>query len=197
MKKYISAILIPCFLLQLFGCYSFRQISLVENSELVEIENYDVRLTLTNGEKIPSKAYHHTLVTHPSEFIIGEVNRYNPGYKYQNPFAGKIFLSDIDSTSFNAEKRIYTVLLKSKDNISFFDGDYFVVTDETEPGFWYWDKNTTIKVDVSEISSIEADKFNVVNTVLLSAAALTVLIFALAGLAASQMNLHFFPGGSL
>ena len=28
MKRYISAILIPCLLLQLFGCYSFREVTM-------------------------------------------------------------------------------------------------------------------------------------------------------------------------
>ena len=40
MKKYIASFLIPCLLFQFVGCYSFRQISLVENSELVEIETH-------------------------------------------------------------------------------------------------------------------------------------------------------------
>lgn len=40
MKKYIVSVLIPCLLLQFVGCYSYRQISLVENSELVEIETH-------------------------------------------------------------------------------------------------------------------------------------------------------------
>ena len=30
MKRYISAILIPCLLLQLFGCYSFREVTMAE-----------------------------------------------------------------------------------------------------------------------------------------------------------------------
>ena len=30
MKKYISAILIPCLLMQLFGCYSYREITIEE-----------------------------------------------------------------------------------------------------------------------------------------------------------------------
>jgi hypothetical protein len=32
MKKYIAAVLIPCFLLQLFGCYSMQEITLTELS---------------------------------------------------------------------------------------------------------------------------------------------------------------------
>jgi len=32
MKKYITAVLIPCFLLQLFGCYSMQEITLTELS---------------------------------------------------------------------------------------------------------------------------------------------------------------------
>ena len=30
MKRYISAILIPCLLMQLFGCYSYREITIEE-----------------------------------------------------------------------------------------------------------------------------------------------------------------------
>jgi len=32
MKRYISAVLIPCLLMQLFGCYSFQNITIEELS---------------------------------------------------------------------------------------------------------------------------------------------------------------------
>lgn len=197
MKKYIVSVLIPCLLLQFVGCYSFQPISVEDKSELINLENKDVRFTLSTGETVSSEAYHHTLILYPSVFIIGKGNRYFNSSNSFESFEGKVLINDIDSVSINKQQSIYTVWLKSKDRIRFLGGDYFVVRDKTEPGFWYWDKNTAKKVDVNETSSIEADKFNVVNTILLSAAALTVLIFALAGLAASQMNLHFFPGGSI
>lgn len=49
MKKYISAVLIPCLMMQLFGCYSFQNISVEELSNqkerdditLNDTENYE------------------------------------------------------------------------------------------------------------------------------------------------------------
>jgi len=40
MKRYISAILIPCLLLQLFGCYSFQNISSEELSNQKEMDDF-------------------------------------------------------------------------------------------------------------------------------------------------------------
>lgn len=47
MKRYISAILIPCLLLQFFGCYSYREITL-EELKSYKGEN-DIKIT--TGEK--------------------------------------------------------------------------------------------------------------------------------------------------
>lgn len=50
MKRYISAVLIPCFLLQLFGCYSYRDIT------LDELQSYsgenDIRIKTNQDEVI-------------------------------------------------------------------------------------------------------------------------------------------------
>ena len=48
MKRYISAILIPCLLMQLFGCYSFRDITV---DELREYKGAgDVKILTKKGE---------------------------------------------------------------------------------------------------------------------------------------------------
>ena len=49
MKKYISAIIIPCFLLQLFGCYSSREMSL---EELKKYEGPDDIVIKTNQDEM-------------------------------------------------------------------------------------------------------------------------------------------------
>jgi hypothetical protein len=50
MKRYISAILIPCLLLQLFGCYSFREVT------MDDLQKYtgpnEVKLITTEKETI-------------------------------------------------------------------------------------------------------------------------------------------------
>jgi hypothetical protein len=50
MKRYISAILIPCLLMQFVGCYSFRSITLEELKQF-EGDN-DIILTTNKGEVI-------------------------------------------------------------------------------------------------------------------------------------------------
>ena len=54
MKRYISAVLIPCLLMQLCGCYSQREITLAElttskDGEITIIENDSVSYLLKNG----------------------------------------------------------------------------------------------------------------------------------------------------
>ena len=48
MKRYISAILIPCFLLQLFGCCSYREMSIEELKRFKRLMNL-VRVKLITG----------------------------------------------------------------------------------------------------------------------------------------------------
>lgn len=190
MKKFIASILIPALLLQLFGCYSFQSISVDNESELAGLENKDIRFTLLTGETVLSEEYHHALITHPSEFIIGKGNRYFKNSNSFESFSGRVLLADVDSVSFNKQQSIFTVWLKMKDRIRFLEGDYFVVTNKTENGFWFWDKNISRKVDPGTISAIEADKINIVNTSLLVGG--SVLIIAIIILAST---FHF--NGSL
>lgn len=183
MKKYIVSVLIPCLLLQFVGCYSFQPISIEDKSELINLENKSVKLTLSNGETISSEAYHHNLILSPAEYIIGEGYKYIKNSESIESFAGRILLNDIDSVSFNKQQRIYTVWLKSKDRIRFVEGDYFVVTNKTENGFWFWDKSVSRRVGLNEISSIKADKINILNTSLLViGSALTIAIIVAASM---------------
>ena len=43
MKRYISSILIPCLLLQLFGCYSFKDITIDELREYKETNEIKIK----------------------------------------------------------------------------------------------------------------------------------------------------------
>ena len=49
MKRYISAILIPCFLLQLLGCYSYQEVTFNELKEYRGDEDVKIK---TNNEEI-------------------------------------------------------------------------------------------------------------------------------------------------
>jgi len=49
MKRYISAVLIPCLLLQLCGCYSSN---LITTAELVNNNSYDIEVIDQNDNKV-------------------------------------------------------------------------------------------------------------------------------------------------
>jgi hypothetical protein len=66
MKRYISAILIPCFLLQLFGCYSTREIA------LDELQNYDNVMLVTKDSTIyhlSEEVNEHSMINKPNEYF--------------------------------------------------------------------------------------------------------------------------------
>lgn len=191
MKKYVAIFLIFSLLLNITGCYSFRQIYYDENTDITDIESNDVRVTLTNGTKIRSDAYHHTLIFAYSEFIVGEVSKYLQGYNNRESFYGRIMKSDIDSSYLNSKNLDFTVWLKSRETISFPAGHYFIATNETENGFWYWNKDITQRIDLNEILSIEVDRINVLNTILFAAAGVSVFLFLLAWLASTNMEMDF------
>ena len=53
MKQYISAVLIPCLLIQLFGCYSTR---LISTRDLVDKESIDITLMTYQNEELELNA---------------------------------------------------------------------------------------------------------------------------------------------
>lgn len=179
MKKSLSIILILSLLLNITGCYSFQQISVDNRSEMIDIESKDVKITLVNGDIIHSEAFHHIYITNPSEFIFGSGRKFLKNAKLSEPYNGKIFLSEIDSSAFDKSKRVYTIWLKSKDKVTFPKGDYFIATDQTEKGFWYWDMNQTNKIDLNDVSMIEADKLNTITTALLATSGIIIIGIAL------------------
>lgn len=193
MKKSLAILLIFSLLLNVTGCYSFRRIYYDEQTDFSEIENNDVRVRLTDGKIIRSDAYHHALIFPGSEFIVGEVNKYLHGYNYGEPFGGRIMKSDVDSSYLDTQTGNYTVWLKSNKTITFPKGYYLVATKETEPGFWYWNKDAIQKVNFNDISSIEVDKINVIATSLLVGGGIIAVIFVIF-LATFDMNLSLGGG---
>ena len=75
MKKYISAFLIPCLLLNIFGCYSLNEIPREDFSKYIADEELELNIKLKDGRTIISKEYEHIFVSEPSEFIFGKGDR--------------------------------------------------------------------------------------------------------------------------
>ena len=104
MKRYIAAILIPCLLLQLFGCYSFREVT------MDEFQNYngedDVKIITEKAEFILSRDSTESeklnWVLNDSSIVIQEKNFMQE--KYSFPTAEKkneIKFKEIKSISIN------------------------------------------------------------------------------------------------
>jgi hypothetical protein len=93
MKRYISAILIPCFLLQLCGCYTFQNISTEElyNQE----DREDIIIIDSNDYEYFFKAKNYTI---NNDSIEGKAvrNKINNDVEKEG-FKGKIALIDIKS----------------------------------------------------------------------------------------------------
>jgi len=106
-KRYISAILIPCLLLQLCGCYSFQNISVEEFSTqhgradltFIDNENYEYLF----------KAKNYTI---SNDSIEGKAmrNKINNDVE-KEVFKGKIALSDIKSIQEDRINYVTTSLL--------------------------------------------------------------------------------------
>jgi hypothetical protein len=93
MKRYISAVLIPCLLFQLYGCYSFQNISVEELS--IQKERNDIIFIDSNDYEYLFKANNYTI---SNDSIEGKAvrNKINNEMEKEG-FKGKIALADIKS----------------------------------------------------------------------------------------------------
>lgn len=99
MKRYISAVLIPCFLLQLFGCYSLEEISLNELSEqedeliisTSDSSNYFLKKYFTTEEMKGNVGSHYSSnwEIKPESITIFNSITYIPNNKGVNPYLKK------------------------------------------------------------------------------------------------------------
>ena len=167
MKKVISYSLIFSLLIQLLGCSTFQPIERYAANDLSNLDNQSVKITLSTGEEIISKEYHHLYFTEPSEFIfcIGSISDKN--LNNTRSFSGLIPAEEIKSINFDEKTETYYILLKTEELTIVRRGNYFKATYETEPGFWYWDKEKTVKVNVTDIKLIETSNFDAGLTTLL------------------------------
>jgi hypothetical protein len=107
MKRYVSAILIPCLLLQLFGCYSFQNISIQELSD--QKERDDIAIIDNNNYEYFFKAKNYTI---SNDSIDGKAMRNKINNKAEKEvFKGKIALTNIKSVKEDKINYVTTSLL--------------------------------------------------------------------------------------
>ena len=107
MKRYISAILIPCLLLQLSGCYSFQNISTEELYNQEDIEN--ITIIDFNDYEYFFKVKNYTII---NDSIEGKAMRNKINNDVEKEFfKGKVAMSDLKSIQEDRINYVTTSLL--------------------------------------------------------------------------------------
>jgi len=107
MKKYVSAILIPCLLLQLCGCYSFQNISADELYS--QEERDDISFVDSNGYKYLFRAQDYA-ISNDSLEGKGLKSKINNDFE-KELFKGKYAVSDMKSLKADRVDGAVTLLL--------------------------------------------------------------------------------------
>ena len=107
MKKYISAILVPCLLLQLYGCYSFQNISADELYS--QEERDDISFVDSNGYKYLFRAQDYA-INNDSLEGKGLKSKINNDFE-KELFKGKYAISDMKSLKADREDVTAILLL--------------------------------------------------------------------------------------
>ena len=170
MKKYFTLFLILCFLLNVCGCYTNKMIMNEDHSNIVSDMDKELLIKLKDGRTIVSKEYEHLVVKEPSEFIMGKANILD-GKNLKADVRTVLFGSQIDSIDSRYSVRKDLVCYSEGKQYYFERGNYFHITEDTDPGFWIKgkiaesDSNFYRRLEPGEISSIDVKEINAVNTV--------------------------------
>ncbi len=108
MKRYISAILVPCLLMQFFGCYSYQEIT---KEEFINADDY-MDLKITTKDR-------YTYKFDEGDYLVKEDSIYGRGEFLNNKlketdykdFTGSISLGDIESLKFDSFDTISTIVV--------------------------------------------------------------------------------------
>jgi hypothetical protein len=177
------------------GCHSYYTIKEKENNDTEFIEERDLKIILKDGTEIASPAYLHTIVSQPSDFVLGSGREMGFWYSDQGlkPYSGKILMKDVDSlvTEVLEGDTLVKCYLRSGKVVVFEKDNYVRITPQAESGLWI--KGSVVKgkylKDCQEwlnpdlIDKLEANKFDIVTT-----GALIAVIFGVISYAAYQSN---------
>lgn len=136
MKRYISAILIPCLLLQLCGCYSSLEIGEDINDYLKS--GKDLKFILKNQDNIIANSKDCNIILEPDYFTYGTGTLIDKKNNTSKHFQGEIKHESIDSVKYIVvdSKKYLICWLKDSTRISFEDNDVVNITPKTAPNFW-------------------------------------------------------------
>jgi len=104
MKKYISAVLIPCLLLQLAGCYSMEEVT---REEFSPVPNYPKLLVKTGEKEITFNQGDYYL---KNDTICGKGNCITIN-NVEEPFDGRLALADVNEIQREEFDEVATIAL--------------------------------------------------------------------------------------
>lgn len=125
MKRYISAILVPSLLLQLYGCYSFQPLETGEDLNKYLNSNNTVKFISNDGVYFISDANDCEYIINQKFILYGKGTLLDKKTKQSKTFQGAITQNTIDSIkSVSAESEQYIICwLKDSTTISFLNED--------------------------------------------------------------------------
>jgi hypothetical protein len=197
MIRYISAILIPCLLLQLCGCYT--SLEYVEDiNDYLETEN-NLKFILKNQDYIIVKSEDCNFILEPDYFIYGSGTLIDKRTNSSKSFNGEIKYESIDSVKNIVvdSQKYFIYWLKDSTRISFKDNDYVNITPKTDPNFWLikekkQDRDFYRMIYANEIEEIQVENagINLALAIILGVAAIALLvgIIAMANSASKVSN---------
>jgi hypothetical protein len=183
MKRYISAILIPCLLLQLCGCYTSLENVEDINDYLKSTDN--LKFILKNQDYIIANSKDCSFILEPDYFIYGFGTLIDKRTNSSKSFNGEIKYESIDSVKNIVvdSQKYFICWLKDSTRISFEDNDYVNITPQTDPNFWLikekkYDIDSYKMIYANDIDEIQVENkgINLALGIILGAAAIALLV---------------------
>ena len=171
MKRYISAILIPCFLLQFFGCYSLQPL---EASDQIFGNHTNpersIKFILKNGDEITTQIENCGKVTNKKFVVFGTGTCINKRTHKDRTFRGLLDESVIDSIktgTVNSENYL-VCWLKDSTRISFKQNDYSTFELSSDSSYWVVkDLKSSYLFNDNDVKEVQVDKINIVPTAII------------------------------
>ncbi len=167
MKKYILSVLIPCYLLHIFGCYSLSTIKSEKDISDFSSGGLSVIFTLDNYQ-IRAKSDDCILVNNHRLVVYGNGILIDKNTRQLRPFQGQLNEESIDSL-----KNIYIgsvegliCWLKDSTRISFNKGNYAVFSLNPDSSYWLI-KNfeKPYQINVANVREVQVQKVNIIGLI--------------------------------
>lgn len=181
MKKYFISVFITYLLLHLSGCYGMQKITKDEFSAEIDYPDLYVK-TLDREYSFEEGKY---VFVNDTIYGKGEIKILEDAFK---PFEGKITVNEVEKIQMyksNNNPDTTELLVKTKDKEFIFKSEIsnYSVRDDTIYGVGKYRQRfideqfeSDVAININDTEEIQLNKFNLLNTILISYAAVTVIV---------------------